>query len=35
MKFPKAVMDNVSRNLIKLRKTVEERIHSLKLQDPK
>ncbi|OGG06078.1 hypothetical protein A3D05_04230 [Candidatus Gottesmanbacteria bacterium RIFCSPHIGHO2_02_FULL_40_24] len=34
MKFPKAVMDNVSRNLIKLRKTVEERIHSLKLQDP-
>ncbi|OGG02993.1 hypothetical protein A2W14_04425 [Candidatus Gottesmanbacteria bacterium RBG_16_37_8] len=34
MKFPKELLNSVYTNLIKLRKIVEKRISSLKLQDP-
>ena len=34
MKFPKELLNSIYRNLIKLRKVREERISSLKLQDP-
>src|SRR3989338_4917401 len=34
MKFPKELLNSIYRNLIKLRKIVEKRISSLKLQDP-
>ena len=34
MKFPKELLNSIYRNLLKLRKVREERISSIKLQDP-
>lgn len=34
MTFPKKLLDSIYRNLLKIRKKLEERIASIKLQDP-